>query len=210
VPEQQARDFPLFPLGIVALPGELVPLHIFEERYKTMMNECLSEEKEFGIVWLSDDGLRETGCACAIERVLERMEDGRMNILTRGTRPFRVVERQSELAYPAGVVEFLEDRDEPVERQLAEQAHQAYAELVRRATDNEPEAATLSEMGAYAMAATVDFGPDAKQGLLDLRSENARLRLVTRLFHAATKRLDLIDRAQERAQSNGKVRFGGA
>jgi len=210
VSEQRARDFPLFPLGIVALPGELVPLHIFEERYKTMMNECLSEEKEFGIVWLSDDGLRETGCACAIERVLERMEDGRMNILTRGTRPFRVVERQSELAYPAGVVEFLEDRDEPVEQELAEQAHQAYADLVRRATDNEPEADALAEMGAYAMAATVDFGPDAKQGLLDLRSENARLRLVTRLFHAATKRLDLIDRAQERAQSNGKVRFGGA
>ena len=48
-------------------------------------------------------------------------------------------------------------------------------------------------MGAYAMAATVDFGLDAKQGLLDLRSENARLRLVTRLFRAATKRLDLID-----------------
>jgi Lon protease-like protein len=210
VPDRVSRDFPLFPLGIVALPGELVPLHIFEERYKTMMNECLLEEKEFGIVWLSDDGLRETGCACAIERVLERMEDGAMNILTRGTRPFRVVERQSELAYPAGVVEFLEDRDEPVDPELAEQAHGAYAELVRRATDNEPEAEALTDMDAYGMAATVDFGPDAKQGLLDLRSENARLRLVTRLFHAATKRLDLIDRAQERAQSNGKVRFGAA
>ena len=59
-----------------------------------------------------------------------------------------------------------------------------------------------------AMAGTVDFGPDAKQGLLDLRSENARLRLVTRLFYAAAKRLDLVERAHERAQSNGKVRFG--
>ena len=63
-------------------------------------------------------------------------------------------------------------------------------------------------MGAYDMAATVDFGLDAKQGLLDLRSENARLRLVTRLFRAATKRLDFVDRAQARARSNGKVRFG--
>jgi Lon protease-like protein len=211
VPDRLSRDFPLFPLGgIVALPGELVPLHIFEERYKTMINECLRDEKEFGIVWLSDDSLREVGCACAIERVLERMEDGRMNILTRGTNPFRVVERQSELAYPAGVVEFLEDREEPVDEELAGEARGAYAELVRRATDNEPEADALAEMGAYAMAATVDFGPDAKQGLLDLRSENARLRLLTRLFQAATKRLDLIDRAQERAQSNGRVRFGGA
>src|ERR1700741_2199441 len=129
MPERLSRNFPLFPLGIVALPGELVPLHIFEERYKTMMNECLRDEKEFGIVWLSDDGLREIGCACATERVLERMEDGRMNLLTRGTRPFRVVERQSELAYPAGVVQFLEDREEAVDSELQTSAHEAYAEL---------------------------------------------------------------------------------
>jgi Lon protease-like protein len=208
MPERLSRDFPLFPLDIVALPGELIPLHIFEERYKTMMNECMRDEKEFGIVWLSDDGLRETGCACAIERVLERMDDGRMNLLTRGTRPFRVIERQSELAYPAGVIEFLKDRQETVDPDLSNQAHEAYAELVRRATDSDPDAGDLAELDAYGMAATVDFGPDAKQGLLDLRSENARLRLVTRLFHAAAKRLDLIDRAQERARSNGKIRFG--
>lgn len=208
MPERLSRNFPLFPLGIVALPGELVPLHIFEERFKTMMNECIRDESEFGIVWLSDEGLREVGCACAIERVLERMEDGRMNLLTRGTRPFRVLERQGELAYPAGVIEFLDDREEEVEPELQGTAQEAYAELVRRATDNEPNEAELAMMDAYAMAATVDFGPDAKQGLLDLRSENARLRLVTRLFHAAAKRLDLIDRAQERARSNGKVRFG--
>ena len=120
MPERLSRNFPLFPLGIVALPGELVPLHIFEERYKTMMNECLRDDSEFGIVWLSDDGLREIGCACTIERVLERMEDGRMNLLTRGTRPFRVVERQGELAYPAGVVEFLDDREETIDPELAE------------------------------------------------------------------------------------------
>ena len=96
------RDFPLFPLGIVALPSELVPLHIFEERYRTMIGECLDQGTEFGILWLSDDGLRPIGCACEITQVLERMDDGRMNILTRGTRAFRVVERQEELPYPAG------------------------------------------------------------------------------------------------------------
>ena len=66
-------------------------------------------EREFGIVWLSDEGLKEVGCACEIERVLERMDDGRMNILARGTRPFRLLERQDDLPYPAGVVEFLGD-----------------------------------------------------------------------------------------------------
>jgi Lon protease-like protein len=208
MPDRLARDFPLFPLGLVALPGELIPLHIFEERYKTMMSECLREDREFGIVWLSDDGLREIGCACEIERVLERMDDGRMNLLTRGTRPFRVVERQGHLAYPAGVIEFLEDRPDSPDEELLSGAHEAYGELVRRATDRDPEASELVDMTAYDMAATVDFGLDAKQGLLDLRSENARLRLVTRLFRAAIKRLDFVDRAQARARSNGKVRFG--
>src|SRR5437588_10597435 len=127
--DQLSRDFPLFPLGIVALPGEMIPLHIFEQRYKTMMNECLREEREFGIVWLSDDGLREIGCACEIDRVLERMEDGRMNLLARGTRPFRVVERQGHLAYPAGVVEFVDDRQEELDPDLLETARHAYSQL---------------------------------------------------------------------------------
>ena len=206
----EVTDFPLFPLELVALPGELVPLHIFEERYKTMMGECLDTGREFGIVWLSDDELKEIGCACTIERVLERMDDGRLNLLARGTRPFRVLERQAHLPYPAGIVEFVEDGVDDPDPELAGDAHAAYADLVKRATDREPADAELEEMGAYDMAATVDFGLDAKQGLLDMRSENARLRLVTRLFRAAIKRLELVDRVQERAQSNGKVRFGAA
>jgi Lon protease-like protein len=206
--DRLTRDFPLFPLGLVALPGELIPLHIFEERYKTMMNQCLRDDCEFGIVWLSDDGLREIGCACRIDRVLERMDDGRMNLLARGTRPFRVLERQGHLAYPAGVVEFVEDRQDSPDPGLQRAAHEAYAELVKLATDREPDTDELATMSAYAMAGTVDFGLAAKQGLLDLRSENARLRLVTRLFRAAIKRLEFVERAQERARSNGKVRFG--
>ncbi len=208
MPDRLVQDFPLFPLGLVALPGEAIPLHIFEDRYKAMMDECLREDSEFGIVWLSDDGLQDVGCACRIERVLERMDDGRMNLLSRGTRPLRVLERQGHLPYPAGVVEFVEDREEVPDPDLENIAHQAYGELVKRATDAEPDEGELAAMSAYDMAATVDFGLDAKQGLLDLRSENARLRLVTRLFRAATKRLDFVDRAQARARSNGKVRFG--
>ncbi|HWE32220.1 MAG TPA: LON peptidase substrate-binding domain-containing protein [Solirubrobacteraceae bacterium] len=208
MPAELEHEFPLFPLGIVALPGELIPLHIFEQRFKTMMNECLATESEFGIVWLSDDGLRTNGCAARIDRVLEQMDDGRMNLLARGTRVFRVVERQAHLAYPAGVVEFVADRDTEVDPALLDTAREAYGDLVKRATDRDPEADELTEMGAYEMAATVDFGRDVKQGLLDLRSENARLRLVTRLFRAALKRLDFVDQAQARARSNGKVHFG--
>ena len=78
------RDFPLFPLGLVALPTELVPLHIFEERYKTMIGRCIDERSEFGIVWMADDGLRPVGCACEIAEIVERMDDGRINLIARG------------------------------------------------------------------------------------------------------------------------------
>ena len=203
------RDFPLFPLGIVALPTELVPLHIFEERYKTMIGRCRTEPSEFGIVWMADDGLRQIGCACEIAEVLEELEDGRINLVVRGTRPFRIEARQDELPYPAGAVEFLDDREEEPDPAAADAAREAYADLVRQATDRTPDAAELAAMSAYQMAATVEFGLDAKQGLLDLRSETARMKLVTRLFRAALRRLDFVERAQARARSNGKVHFDG-
>lgn len=206
--DELQSDFPLFPLGIVTLPTEYVPLHIFEERYKTMIDECLEEGGEFGIVWLAEEELKDVGCAVEVARVLERMDDGRLNILCQGTRPFRIVTRQDELPYPAGTVEFLSDKDEDRDAAALERAHESYRELVEQAAERTLESEEIAPMTAYEMAATVDFGLDAKQGLLELRSENARLRLVDRLFRAATKRLDYVERAQARAKSNGKVRFG--
>jgi Lon protease-like protein len=202
------RDFPLFPLGLVALPAELVPLHIFEARYRAMIDLCLDEDREFGIVWADEDGVRPIGCAMEIEQILERMEDGRINIVTRGTRVFRLVSQQADLPYPAGTVEFLDDEAEEPDEPAGEAAREAYSELVQEATDKEMDDDELQAMTSYDMAATVDFGLEAKQELLDLRSENARLAFVARLFRAATRRLDFIERAQARARSNGKVRFG--
>src|SRR5919205_408130 len=95
------------------------------ERDKTMIEECLAHDREFGIVWLSDDGLRPIGCACEITEVLERMDDGRLNILTRGTRPFRIVDQRHDLPYPAGTVEFLSDKEEAADPRTAQAAHEA-------------------------------------------------------------------------------------
>jgi Lon protease-like protein len=119
-----------------------------------------------------------------------------------------VLARQENLPYPAGTVEFLADKSEQLSAQTADRAHAAYTDLVAQATDRQLPAEEVAELGAYEMAATVDFGLEAKQGLLELRSENARLRLVDRLFRAASKRLHFVERAQARARSNGKVRFG--
>jgi Lon protease-like protein len=208
MPDQVQRGFPMFPLGMVALPTESVPLHIFEDRYRKMIEECLESEREFGIVWLSEDELKPIGCACEIDRVLERLDDGRLNIVARGTRPFRLVERQDDLPYPAAVIEFLTEQKEDPDPEVVRETRGLYAELVEQATDKQLGEEELAELDAYTMAATIEFGTDVKQELLELRSENARLRLLTLLFRAAIKRLELVERAQARARSNGKVRFG--
>lgn len=200
------ESFPLFPLGLVVLPGEMVPLHIFEERYRTMIGECLEEESEFGIVWVADDGLRDVGCTVGIEQVLERLEDGRMNIMTRGRAPFRLVRRVEDLAYPAGDVDLLEDEQVDAVGDAGDGARERYADLVERVTDDRPDDDELAAMSAYAMAATVELPLPAKQRLLEMRSEEERLETVDELLASAMKRLDYVERASERARSNGKVR----
>jgi Lon protease-like protein len=204
---QEILRFPLFPLGLVLLPGELVPLHIFEERYKQMIGECLDEEREFGILWLAEDELKEIGCAARITRVLERFEDGRMNILAEGTTPFRMERRIGDLAYPAGDVVLLDDEPDTDEAAL-ERTRTTYADLVEEVTDSRPEPETLSGMGAYGMAATVDINPAAKQALLELRSEPARLEQLEALFAEALRRIRTATKVAEQASGNGHLKPG--
>jgi Lon protease-like protein len=206
VPDPLDR-FPLFPLGLVLLPGEVVPLHIFEERYKLMIDECLDSDKEFGIVWMSDDGLKEVGCTARVTQLVERMEDGRMNILIEGDSAFRLLRRIEDLPYPAGDVELLDEVDDGDAAAPGAAARERYAELVERVTDSRPNEGDLEELDAYGMAATLDFAMDAKQSLLELRSEGSRLERLSDLFDATIERLDHAERAAERASGNGKVRF---
>lgn len=173
-----------------------------------MVAECLEQGREFGILWSADDGLRDVGCAVEIADVLEELQDGRMNLITRGTRPFSLLERSDRLGYPSGTVEWLADEDDgPEDPALLADARDAYRALVHTATDRVMDEDDVADLGAYRMAATVEFGPRPKQELLELRDENDRLRLVTKLFSEATARLELIGRGASKARSNGKVRF---
>ena len=203
------RDFPLFGLPLVALPTELVPLHIFEDRYKALVEHCLNEPvSEFGIVCVDEDGdLLEVGCACEIADVLERFDDGRVNLVARGTRPFRLTAEQDDLPYPAGSVLLLRDDDDVPDPDLVAEAHEAYAELVRQATDKDPDLDEIGQMSAYQIAATVEFATEAKQQLLETRSEADRTEQLLRLLRGALKRLEFMERAEARARSNGKVRL---
>ena len=203
-------DFPLFPLPVVLLPTEVIPLHIFEDRYKTMISLCIDEGGEFGIVWLSDDGLKDIGCTARVAEVLDQMEDGRMNILARGGSPFRLLERQEEHVYPAGKIELLGDqsaKQEDIEANAGEDARERYADLLESLTSERPDANALAELSAYEMAATVEIDLDVKQGLLELRSEEERLSLLARLFKAGIKRVELARNIADRASKNGKLKF---
>jgi Lon protease-like protein len=204
VPDVLER-FPLFPLGLVLLPQELVPLHIFEERYRVMISDCLESDTEFGIVWLSDDGLRDIGCTARITRVIEHFDDGRMNILIEGAQPFRLLKRIDDMPFPAGNVELLDDFDSDGDPELAERARARYAELVEKATEEAPDLDEISGLDAYGMAATVEHPPEAKQALLELRAENDRLRMVDEMFRTAIKRVAYAEEAATRAQTNGSV-----
>jgi Lon protease-like protein len=203
---ERIDSFPLFPLGMVMLPSEIVPLHIFEERYKLMIGECLDEEKEFGIVWFSDEELHEVGCAGRVTQVLERTPDGRMNILVQGSRPFRLLERIPDLPYPAGTIEMLDDEEPASPDDVVEEARERYAALVERVTDRRPDDAELEALDAYGMAATIEFALEPKQQLLEERSEPRRLELVSEMLDTTLQKIDKSDQAGELAKSNGKLR----
>jgi Lon protease-like protein len=212
--EETTERFPLFPLGIVLLPTEVVPLHIFEERYKLMIAECLESDGEFGIVWLADDGLREVGCTARVSQVLAELEDGRMNILVAGGRPFRLLRRIDDMPYPAGDVRMLDEepgdseQEDAAEIALAAEARERYADLVEHVTDERPSPDDLEDLDAYGMAATIEFDAGSKQELLELRSERERLIRVRDLFASTMKRIVESEKAGELAKSNGRIRFG--
>lgn len=200
------ESFPIFPLPLVLLPSEVAPLHIFEERYKDMINHCLDSAEEFGILWLGEEGLADVGCTARITELVERMDDGQMNILVRGDRPFRLLRRVDRMAYPAGDIELLDDDAEASEAH-SEAARLCYADVVEKATDARPGAEDLAGLDAYGMAATIELEPALKQQLLASRSEDERLDIVEGLFRNAVARLDRAQHVAEVAQSNGKVHF---
>src|SRR5215218_8702473 len=133
-------ELPIFELPLVLLPGELLPLHIFEERYKRMIAKCLEDGELFGIVFRDDDGARRIGCEARITEVTERFDDGRLNIVVTGERPFRVLDRFETPGYPAGEVEPLGMPSSQTETgaEAAARARARFAELVERVGGERP------------------------------------------------------------------------
>ncbi len=198
----------LFPLPLVLLPTEQVPLHIFEERYKDLIAECLDDEAEFGLVYADEAGIREIGTRAAVIEVLTRFEDGRMNILVEGRGRFRLLELTSGRAFQTGETTSLEDVDDVADADTEERARALFDRL-RELTSSEiqmPEPGTPRL--SYVLAARVELAVEAKLELLAETSENVRLERVCELLEEAAVAVERQRTAAERAAANGKVELG--
>jgi Lon protease-like protein len=201
-------ELPIFELPVVILPGELLPLHIFEERYKRMIGHCLENAEPFGIVFRDEGGnAHRIGCMARVTEVLERFEDGRMNVVVAGEQPFKVLERFEAQDFPAGEVVPIETSDEPEEedQEAASRAREAFAQLVKRVSGEPPDAGELEAEDSYGIAARVELPPETKQALLEQRSEPDRMRMLGNALRSLVAALARSNEIAERARMNGKV-----
>ena len=203
------REIGLFPLGLVLVPSERIPLHIFEPRYRELIRECVANDDVFGIMLEDEDGRRDIGTLAAIADVVHTFDDGRMNILVEGRERFAVTAWTEGRAYPTAEVELLEDvTDDPADPADADRALELFRKLaeVTSAEVDEPDGASGSL--AFEIAAHVDFGMTPKQDLLELDSERDRLHRLASLLDAALAAMTRERDIKERASTNGRVTSG--
>jgi ATP-dependent Lon protease len=196
---------PLFPLNVVLLPGAELPLHIFEPRYRDMVNDCLGEKSEFGMLLSLPSGVARVGCTAEIIQVAKRYEDGRMDILTVGRAPFRVVELLTENPLMEGQVDYLEDRESPgnprVQRELVE-LFEACHTLIYDDYPKNLEGASTEDL-SYLIAATLPLDLLWKQQILELRSESDRQERLVAYLREWAPHLQKKEAMRQRAGGNG-------
>jgi Lon protease-like protein len=194
----------LFPLPMVLVPTERVPLHIFELRYQELIGECLEHDREFGLVFEEDDVLREIGTRSAVVDVLDRFEDGRLNVLVQGQERFRILRETTGRSFRTAEVEAVGDDEGESERSARERALELYRALGRVVETEVDEPESNARFLSFELAARVDFGPQRKQELLEIRSEPERLRAVSALLERAAEAITLERALAESASKNGR------
>jgi Lon protease-like protein len=206
---------PLFPLEVVLLPEEPLPLHIFEERYREMIGECLqaktsgSSRQDFGVVLANDEEISNVGCTAHIVNVTRKYDDGRLDILTKGKRRFEILLTNEEKSYLRASVEFFDDEgpDAPGETD-AENAIGLFRESMRRLHQASEMPVHLPRPYRYLsfrLAASLPLPLDFKQRLLSLRNEPERLRQVVHAMEQLVHQFDLLQKARNKAGGNGNL-----
>ena len=193
------KEIPLFPLPeVVLFPGCLLPLHIFEPRYREMLKNVMSANKIFGVLNVDPATRRpaEVGCAAEVIEV-EKLPDGRSNILSVGTSRFKVVELKHEMSYLTGRVQWIEDNDSDKDLSpLADQMKELLKDVVRLSAkladktvefpDDLPNAPT--ELSFW-IAGSFPGLPDEQQSLLEMQETGARLKRESEILTSACRQL---------------------
>jgi Lon protease-like protein len=199
-------DLGLFPLGIVVLPGEKVPLHVFEPRYRELVGECLEEEVPFGILLTDDDGVRSLGTKVRIVEVVERFEDGRLVIVVEGTERFRVLQLTEGRSFQTGQVEDIQDVRAPAEESARKQAVDLFEEL-RDAVGAEVDLPDVADPElSWAIGRRIEIDARTKQVLLESLSERDRIDFLTGHLQGASAQLALVQEHTAAARRNGNLR----
>ena len=196
----------LFPLNVVLLPGEHLPLHIFEPRYRRMVRDCLETSSPFGMLLALKDGVVRVGCTAEIELVTKRYDDGRMDILTIGRQPFRVVELFQDDPLLEGHIDYLEDRDAAIDAPIQEKLVSLYEACYTLVFSDLPPKLDLTLSGSlsYSVAATLPLDLVWKQTVLELRTEEERQARLVRYLREWALHLQKLGKSRERSAGNGR------
>lgn len=197
-------NIPLFPLGLVLYPGEQLPLHIFEQRYKEMIADCLKHEKNFGVLFLHESKMAEVGCTARVEEVVRNYEDGRLDILVIGESRFRVDSLLQEKAYLTGSVELIVEPKEPAQVDLRERVITQHMRLLELAGRKVRPYLYQQDTGvSYFIAHNSGLNPDQKQEVLELLTENERNNYLVSHLETLLPRVEQFEDVRRRVQSNG-------
>jgi len=195
-------DLGLFPLDLVLLPGEALPLHLFEPRYRQLYADAVLEDTPFVIVRESDEQRETVGCAARFEELVRRHPDGRLDVVVRGAHPVEVLEATGGRLYLSAIVRALEDEPEEVGVEAAERVTARYREL----TGADPDVAPGADVPlSYALAGGLPLDAVSKQALLAERSEARRVSMLDEAIARTIERDARIAENARIASTNGHV-----
>ena len=196
----------LFPLDVVLFPGSTLPLHIFEERYKEMIGECIESRTSFGVVRAQPEGLAVIGCTAQIVRVLRKYDDGRMDILCQGDSRFEIENLDNTRAFLEAEVGFFDDEGPEASRALREECAALHFETLALAgIEMQTTHLSLDRPIAFTLAASLPADLSFKQQLLSLHSDTERMERLRDFYLAVLPKLRTGDHIQKASSRNGRV-----
>lgn len=203
-PVAEPRDLGLFPLDLVALPGEGVPLHLFEPRYRQLFADCVLENRPFVLVRTGPHGTDDVGCALTFRALVRRYADGRLNAVCIGESPVEILEETEGHLYFSALVRPLADTPSTPDPAVREDVLTRYRGLAGLRPGEAPQLPKSLPL-SYGLAGALNLEADAKQALLESREEAERLQMLARILRRVEVQARHPRLATRRAQANGKV-----